>query len=70
MNSIERVHAVSRFVPQDWTFEIFSPGEGPVFRRTTHRHGDVDRSGDSRAVDTAVCLGIGYDSNWQTLPQR
>ncbi|MGC2462454.1 MAG: hypothetical protein WA446_16005 [Steroidobacteraceae bacterium] len=35
------LRAVPRVVPEDWTFEIYSPGEGPVFRRTTHRYGDV-----------------------------
>ena len=35
------LRAVPRIVPEGWTFEIYSPGEGPVFRRTTHRYGDV-----------------------------
>ena len=35
------LRAVPRIVPEDWTFEIYSPGEGPVFRRTTHHYGDV-----------------------------
>ena len=35
------LRAVPRVVPEGWTFEIYSPGEGPVFRRTTHRYGDV-----------------------------
>jgi hypothetical protein len=29
------LRAVPRVVPEGWTFEIYSPGEGPVFRRTT-----------------------------------
>ena len=35
------LRAVPRIVPEDWTFEIYSPGEGPAFRRTTHHYGDV-----------------------------
>ena len=35
------LRAVPRVVPEDWTFEIYSPGEGPAFRRTTHHYGDV-----------------------------
>ena len=34
------LRAVPRAVPEGWAFEIYSPGEGPVCRRTTH-HGDV-----------------------------
>ena len=28
------LRAVPHTVPEGWTFEIFAPGEGPVFRRT------------------------------------
>jgi hypothetical protein len=35
------LRAVPRIVPEDWTFDIYLPGEGPVFRRTTHHQGDV-----------------------------
>lgn len=27
------LRAVPRIVPADWTFELYSPGEGPVFKR-------------------------------------
>jgi hypothetical protein len=30
------LRAVPRIVPEDWRFEIYSPGQGPVFRMTTH----------------------------------
>jgi hypothetical protein len=36
------LRAVLRDVPEDWRFEVSPPGEGPVFRRTTHRYGDVE----------------------------
>ena len=29
------LRAVPRVVPEGWMLEIYSPGEGPVFRRTT-----------------------------------
>jgi hypothetical protein len=29
--------AVPRVIPEDWTFEMYAPGEGPVFRRTTQQ---------------------------------
>lgn len=29
------LRAVPRIVPGRWTFQIYPPGEGPVFRRTT-----------------------------------
>jgi hypothetical protein len=35
------LRAVPHVVPDGWTFEIYSPGEGPVFRRTTHHYGDM-----------------------------
>lgn len=45
------LRAVPRVVPEGWTFEIYSPGEEPVFRRTTHRDGDPGiSSGDGRAL--------------------
>jgi hypothetical protein len=45
------LRAVPRVVPEGWTFEIYAPGEGPVFRRTTHRDGDPrTSSGDSQAL--------------------
>ena len=31
------LRAVPRYVPEGWMFEIYPPGEGPVFRRTTVR---------------------------------
>ena len=36
------LRAVPRLVPDDWTFEVYLPGDGPVFRRTTRRVGSDD----------------------------
>jgi hypothetical protein len=45
------LRAVPRVVPEDWTFETYSPGEALVFRFATHRDCDPGTSsGDSRAL--------------------
>jgi hypothetical protein len=33
------LRAVPRIIPKGWAFEIYWPGEGPVFRRTAHHYG-------------------------------